>query len=159
MAFLEAHNGEEHAARHEHTVNTSELLGNGKIYRVPPFQRDYSWTEEHCEDLWNDIRAVRSGEERKHYMGTVVLQAKSDKEFSIIDGQQRLTTMSLIAIAVIKHREVENKDFTAKRAAYAKSQFKLTQAIQNEEWTPAAVTARQEQMAARAAHVWRSDFE
>jgi hypothetical protein len=57
------------------------------------------------------------------------------------------------------NREVENKDFTAKRAAYAKSQFKLTQAIQNEEWTPAAVTARQEQMAARAAHVWRSDFE
>jgi Protein of unknown function DUF262/Protein of unknown function (DUF1524) len=85
------------------TVNTSELLGNGKVYRVPPFQRDYSWTEEHWEDLWNDILAIRKGEERKHYMGTVVLQARTDREYLIIDGQQRLTTMSLIAIAVIKH--------------------------------------------------------
>jgi hypothetical protein len=87
------------------TVNMSELLGNGKIYRVPPFQRDYSWREDQWEDLWNDIVALRAGRESRHYMGTVVLQARDDKESLIIDGQQRFTTLSLIAIAIIKRIE------------------------------------------------------
>ena len=37
------------------TTNFGDLIGNGKIYRVPPFQRDYSWEEEHWADLWQDI--------------------------------------------------------------------------------------------------------
>jgi len=32
-----------------------QLLGNGLLYRVPPFQRDYSWTDEEWDDLWQDI--------------------------------------------------------------------------------------------------------
>ena len=35
------------------TVNYLELIGNGKSHRVPPYQRDYAWTEEEWEDLWN----------------------------------------------------------------------------------------------------------
>jgi len=38
------------------TVTFTELLGNGKIYKIPSFQRDFSWTEENWEDLWNDIK-------------------------------------------------------------------------------------------------------
>ena len=37
------------------TVNFLELIGNGKTYRVPPYQRDYAWTEEAWEDFWNDV--------------------------------------------------------------------------------------------------------
>jgi hypothetical protein len=36
------------------TINL-ELIGNGKGYRVPPYQRDYSWSEEQWEDLWNEF--------------------------------------------------------------------------------------------------------
>jgi uncharacterized protein with ParB-like and HNH nuclease domain len=86
------------------TNSFGDLIGNGKRYRVPPFQRDYSWNEENWEDLWQDILVLHSNPDSSHYMGAIVLQSSdtSDKEFTIIDGQQRLATLSIIAIAVIE---------------------------------------------------------
>lgn len=86
------------------TTSFGDLIGNGKIYRVPPFQRDYSWTEEKWEDLWQDILILHTNPTASHYMGAIVLQSSgtAEKEFTIIDGQQRLATLSIIAIAVIE---------------------------------------------------------
>ncbi len=86
------------------TASFGDLIGNGKIYRVPPFQRDYSWKEEYWEDLWQDILAIYETPDSSHYMGTIVLQSSdtSDKYFTVIDGQQRLATLSIVAIAVIE---------------------------------------------------------
>jgi hypothetical protein len=83
------------------TANLQELLSNGNVFRVPPFQRDYSWEEEHWEDLWNDILALIGKPDDRHYMGALVVEARSDREFLIIDGQQRLATLSILALAVI----------------------------------------------------------
>ncbi|MFG3818034.1 DUF262 domain-containing protein [Limnothrix redekei] len=85
------------------TASFGDLLGNGKRYQVPLFQRDYSWTEENWEDLWQDILGLHQNPKTSHYMGAIVLQnsRESDKEFTIIDGQQRLATLSIIAIVVI----------------------------------------------------------
>ena len=85
------------------TANFLELIGNGKIYRVPPYQRDYSWQEEQWEDLWNDIIEMREDRDQRHYMGALVIESINDREFQIIDGQQRLATLTLLALAVIKH--------------------------------------------------------
>ncbi len=82
-------------------VTFLDLIGNGKVYRVPPYQRDYSWEEEHWEDLWNDILELRVSVDARHYMGALVVEAKSDREFLIIDGQQRLATLSILALAII----------------------------------------------------------
>ncbi len=77
-----------------------QLLGNGLSYRVPPFQRDYSWTEEEWEDLWQDmVNLFASDGESAHYMGYLVLQSSDSKRFAIIDGQQRLTTLSVLVLA------------------------------------------------------------
>ena len=85
------------------TVNLAEIFGSGKIYKVPLYQRDYSWKEESWEDLWSDILIVEKSKQR-HYMGAIVFQRqKSEKSFIVIDGQQRLCTLSLIALAVIKN--------------------------------------------------------
>ncbi|MEZ2321447.1 MAG: DUF262 domain-containing protein [Microcoleus sp.] len=86
------------------TTSFGDLISNGKIYRVPPFQRDYSWTEENWEDLWQDILMLHNNLSVSHYMGAIVLQssATADKEFTVIDGQQRLATLSIIAVAVIE---------------------------------------------------------
>ncbi|MGG6268342.1 DUF262 domain-containing protein [Leptolyngbya sp. AN03gr2] len=86
------------------TTSFGDLIGNGKIYRVPLFQRDYSWDEENWEDLWQDILVLHTNPDSSHYMGALVLQSSStsDKEFTIIDGQQRLATLSIIAVAVIE---------------------------------------------------------
>jgi hypothetical protein len=84
------------------TVSLSDILGNGKLYKVPAYQRDYSWKQENWEDLWSDILLVMNAD-TVHYMGSIVLQNKGDKRFSVIDGQQRLATLSLIVLAVIKN--------------------------------------------------------
>ena len=86
------------------TTSFGDLIGNSKIYRVPPFQRDYSWTEENWEDLWQDILMLHNNLSVSHYMGAIVLQSSAtvDKEFTVIDGQQRLATLSIIAVAVIE---------------------------------------------------------
>lgn len=83
------------------TVNYLELIGNGRTYRVPPYQRDYSWTEEQWDDLWDDLLELRSNADRQHYLGALVVEAESDRRFLVIDGQQRLATLSLLSLAVI----------------------------------------------------------
>ncbi len=89
-------------------------MGNGLTYRIPRFQRDYSWTDDEWEDLWLDIQGtLKEGGEPAHYMGYLVLQSENDKVFDVIDGQQRLTTLSLIALSVLKNLQsliAENKD-------------------------------------------------
>jgi Protein of unknown function DUF262/Protein of unknown function (DUF1524) len=83
------------------TTNFLELIGNGRTYRVPAYQRDYSWTEEQWEDIWNDILALTDRREDVHYMGALVVEGRSDREFAIIDGQQRIATLSVLVLAVI----------------------------------------------------------
>lgn len=83
------------------TISFLELVGNGKTYRVPPYQRDYSWKEEHWGDLWADVQELRPHPDATHYMGALVVDSKSDRDFQVIDGQQRLATLSLLALAVI----------------------------------------------------------
>lgn len=83
------------------TTNYLELMGNGKAFRVPSYQRDYSWSEEQWEDLWNDLLELRDKPDERHYMGALVVEGKSDRDFLIIDGQQRMATLSVLALAVI----------------------------------------------------------
>lgn len=80
------------------TLNT--IIGNGKSYQVPIYQRDYSWDKDDWEDLWNDIAEIPN--DKTHYLGYLVLQPIKDGEesFWIIDGQQRLTTLSILALAI-----------------------------------------------------------
>lgn len=82
------------------TVSLNELLGNGKIYRVPQFQRDYSWDRDNWEDLWNDIE-IASQNSSAHYMGSIVLQSTDRKEYKIIDGQQRFATLTILILAIV----------------------------------------------------------
>lgn len=82
------------------TVSLSDIIGNGKTYTVPPYQRDYSWKKDHWEDLWNDIIAINETG-NVHYMGSIVLQNMGDKKYHVIDGQQRFTTLTIIVLAII----------------------------------------------------------
>ena len=80
-----------------------KLMGNGLTYRVPRFQRDYSWGEDEWDDLWHDILGtIDPNGEPAHYMGHLVLQSSDEKQFDIIDGQQRLTTLSFLVLAGLR---------------------------------------------------------
>jgi len=83
------------------TVNLNDILGNGKIYRVPQFQRDYSWEQDNWEDLWNDIE-LASETKNAHYMGSVVLQS-TILTLAIINAIQNLADKG-IEVAENKER-------------------------------------------------------
>ena len=92
-----------------------DVLSNGKHYYIPKFQRDYSWEQENWEQLWDDIQNLASGETEYHYMGYLVIQPpqkKSNEQKSkIVDGQQRLTTFSLLILSAIKRlKEMEDDE-------------------------------------------------
>lgn len=80
--------------------NFNELIGGPNKYIVPRFQRDYAWDVGQWEDLWADINALDN--EGFHYMGYIVLQQKEQYQHEIIDGQQRLVTLSIIVLAAMK---------------------------------------------------------
>jgi hypothetical protein len=82
------------------TVTLEELLGNGKRYMVPEFQRDYSWTEEQLDDLWRDVVEPPQAA-LPHYMGPLVL-LRDGTYLKVIDGQQRLATLSILCLAVLE---------------------------------------------------------
>ncbi len=92
-------------------VSFQQLL-NGKIqYRVPLFQRTYSWTEEQWETLWDDILEIYMPDEaRNHFIGAIVTLPIHDApeaaaKFILIDGQQRLTTLLLLLAVIGKKAE------------------------------------------------------
>lgn len=81
-----------------------KLFGNGLVYSIPRFQRDYSWTDTEWEELWDDLlECLSSGHDIAHYLGYLVLQSDNSKSFDVIDGQQRLTTLSIIILAVMRN--------------------------------------------------------
>ena len=80
-----------------------KLMGNGLVYRIPRFQRDYSWGEQEWEDLWADILEVNAPDgDQAHYMGYLVLQSQDKNSYDVIDGQQRLTTLSILVLAALR---------------------------------------------------------
>jgi uncharacterized protein with ParB-like and HNH nuclease domain len=81
-------------------LSFSELFSNGIKFQIPKFQRDYAWGIEQWEDLWTDLMNI--DEEGAHYMGYIVLQKKGEHEYDVIDGQQRLITISIIILAVLR---------------------------------------------------------
>lgn len=91
-----------------------ELMSNGVKYQIPRFQRDYTWKQEQWEDLWSDIETLPT--EKYHYLGYIVLQRQSQHDYLVIDGQQRLITLSLVVLAAMtqiekliqKNREADN---------------------------------------------------
>ncbi len=86
------------------------FLKRSPPFTIPIYQRTYSWTEAQCRQLWEDIlRAGANNEIPAHFIGSIVYiekglyQVSSQSPLLVIDGQQRLTTVSLIIAALARH--------------------------------------------------------
>lgn len=85
--------------------NIFEILNGSKQFILPIYQRNYSWDIEQCETLWNDIVKMQQCNKKSHFVGSIVNIAEQAmptgvQKFMLIDGQQRLTTLSLLLIAL-----------------------------------------------------------
>ena len=89
-----------------------KFLQGTRQFIIPIYQRTYSWTEKQCEQLWNDIIQVAKNKDIPvHFIGSIVYiekglyQVSDVPQLLVIDGQQRLTTLSLLLAAFGKALE------------------------------------------------------
>lgn len=118
------------------TVNLINLFGN-KMFRIPNYQRGYSWGERQLNELWDDITFIEQradGEYINHYTGTIFLKAMSSSEipeterwmegtykfYSVVDGQQRLTSIVLLMNELIALSPEEGLGLDTREGLYEK---------------------------------------
>lgn len=91
-------------------LDVRTLLSNGDLYSIPIYQRNYAWESPQIEQLIQDVIDYALDDERKpYYIGSLIVSGETGdgKDYlSTIDGQQRLTTLSILS-AVIKHKYIE----------------------------------------------------
>jgi len=79
-------------------ISFNDLI-NGNFFKIPDYQRGYSWDKSQLEDLVKDIEHI-SGKQHLHYTGTIVItKSKGNPDsfrYEIVDGQQRITTLIIL---------------------------------------------------------------
>ena len=96
--------------------NIYEILNGNKQFLIPVYQRYYSWDIEQCKRLWNDIVEMQKKGKVGHFVGSIVNIAEQAmptgvQKYMIIDGQQRMTTLSLLLLA-LRDYATKNPDDT-----------------------------------------------
>jgi uncharacterized protein with ParB-like and HNH nuclease domain len=91
------------------------LLDGSKHYSIPHYQRLYSWDFKQVDRLFRDVESLANTPEVRHFMGSIVYvshAAKADgiNNFVVIDGQQRLTTLSMLMLAIMKSMKLNSDD-------------------------------------------------
>ena len=104
-------------------ANLLKFLDGTKQFQVPIYQRQYSWKKEDCEKLWNDVlRAGQNEDIPSYFLGSIVSMQHDSYHTSgvtqlvLIDGQQRLTTLSLLLSALGRTIEAKNIDICVDRS-------------------------------------------
>ncbi|MFT9396957.1 MAG: DUF4268 domain-containing protein [Bifidobacterium psychraerophilum] len=84
----------------------SLITNTSQRFIVPVYQRPYSWDDEQCQQLWEDVLSIGRRAEGKHFTGSVVwiqdgtMSAAGVNAVLLIDGQQRITTLTLLLVAL-----------------------------------------------------------
>ncbi len=107
----------------------NKLLNTSRQFIVPIFQRNYSWQKSQYEQLWFDIlRASKFKEKQNHFIGSIVYidmgtPAGRPQQLLLIDGQQRLTTISILLCAIKDYVQKFNLETKLINLAKIKNQF------------------------------------
>ncbi len=100
------------------------MEGSKKRFIIPVYQRNYDWKTENCKQLYDDLVKVIKNKRRSHFFGSLVSvyePSGRNTEFFVIDGQQRLTTVSLLLLAMynlIKSGIITPKDVYLDKQIY-----------------------------------------
>lgn len=107
---------------------TISKIFNEALFRIPDYQRGYSWEESHLKDFWSDIEQLDS--EKSHYTGVITLEevpeaawcrweddawiirSKKYSPYYVVDGQQRLTTVVIFLQCIIEKTAADELNFT-----------------------------------------------
>lgn len=106
-------------------MDTIKKLFNDRLFRIPDYQRGYSWEKSHLDDFWQDLSNLQ--ENKIHYTGMISVEEVSDEEYNkwendkwiiqgrndtplfIVDGQQRLTTIIILLWVIINRLDEDDE--------------------------------------------------
>lgn len=118
---------------------TFTQLLQGRLFRIPPYQRAYSWQRKHRQDMFDDILKLKNKPDfQKHFMATVVglhtdtvrILADEYDKIDIVDGQQRLTTLVILLKIIEKElTDTLTDDDREKRTATARLEQELQELL------------------------------
>ena len=98
-------------------IDFLKFLESRNQFFIPIFQRPYSWEKSHCKQLWDDVRRIGENDEiLSYFLGSIVYMEEDTatigtvSRFLVIDGQQRLATLSLLILALGKAIEAQDKE-------------------------------------------------
>ena len=104
------------------------FIGNSeRVFLIPPFQRNYTWSCEQCEELFDDIIASIK-KQKSHYIGNIVYFVGKDSsasflQYILVDGQQRITSILLLLSAIRNHLPDNDFDKMAIDKKYLTNEF------------------------------------
>jgi len=81
-----------------HEFSIKQLLSDKNNYVIPMYQRNYAWEEGEITQLIEDVKDYQEKQHQRYYIGTLVVYKRQDGTLEVIDGQQRFTTLSLLAL-------------------------------------------------------------
>lgn len=91
----------------------TDFINGKRQFIIPVFQRDYAWTRQQCQQLMRDVmRASERDSSESHFLGSIVYigadLSSAFQSWLLIDGQQRLTTLTVLLVALRDHIEASN---------------------------------------------------
>ena len=103
-----------------------QVFSDGYFFEIPLYQRPYAWTTEHVEELLDDlIDAMRRDSDAPYFLGSIVLIKSDDNAKSeVVDGQQRLTTLTMLLCVL---RDISSDDKLDEFVRQAGNEFKGTE--------------------------------
>ena len=109
--------------------------GSDKRFIIPLYQRNYDWKEENCEQLFQDLMKLHNSKRKSHFFGSIVssIQPGTEDRF-IIDGQQRITTVSLLLIAMVNAKKeglIETTDTKIVEKIFSPYQYSVSTNLGN----------------------------
>ena len=82
----------------------SEIFNSDKIYRIPNFQRPYSWKNEQLDELWDDLYSAYQNKQNMYFLGSIVVVDNIGEAYQdLIDGQQRITTLMILFNVLLRN--------------------------------------------------------
>lgn len=106
-------------------ISVARLFETGQQVIVPLWQRSYSWENTQLRELWEDIWRVRTGADTTHFVGSIVLHMlpweglpSRARQYWVIDGQQRITSLTLLICAIRDHLDNSTADPGTRRETF-----------------------------------------
>lgn len=104
---------------HAEEKKLEDIFADSVKYRIPDYQRPYSWEEKQATQLYEDIYEAFSTRAKEYFIGSLILIKRDDGDFDVVDGQQRLTTLTILFSSIMNRlEETGQKEYVKKKIVH-----------------------------------------